>query len=140
MKSGDKEMANQEDQLVKLVAKLLELTQESKLSWKIVRNDYTKEPGGTKIIGGIFESKYKEKVLRIFKREYDNTEENQLFNLYMAQPSYSIVVELGFADSEGNIIWQFPRVSGIVDLYKAVAFKVAGVESFLKDILTEEDI
>lgn len=139
MKNGDKGMANQEDQLVKLVAKLLELTQESELVWRSVKKDNNQEPSMTKIIGGIFEAKYKGKILRIYKREYDNTEENHMLNIYMYQPSYSTVVELGFADKDGNIIWKFPRISGIVDLYQAVAFKVADVETFINDLLIDDN-
>lgn len=138
MISGDKvTMGNQEDKLVKLVAKLIELTQESELYWKVVDSNGDSEPSMTKIIGAVFESNYKDKTLRIYKREYNNTEENHMLNLY--QPSYSIAVELAFSDKQGNIIWRFPRVTGIIDLYKAVTYRVADVDDFINDVLMDDE-
>jgi len=139
MTSGGREMAKQDEKLVELVAKLIELTQESSLNWKVVQANKDSEPGFTKTIGAVFEAFYKEKHLRIYKREYDNTEENHMFNMFMHQPSYSIAIELEIVDNQGNPIWSFPRVTGIVDLYKAIAYRVAGVDEFLKEILNENE-
>jgi hypothetical protein len=138
MISGDRVMAKQDEKLVALVAKLIELTQESTLEWKVVDVNEGAEFGFTKIIGAIFEAKYEGKVLRIYKREYDNTEENNMFNMYMHQPSYSIAIELEFVDKKGRSIWKFPRITGIVDLYKAISYKAAGVDEFILSVLGDE--
>ena len=132
-------MAKQDEKLVELVAKLIELTQESSLQWKIVQANKSSELGLTKIIGAVFETQHMGKYLRIYKREYDNTEENHMFNMFLHQPSYSVAIELEFVDKQGNSIWSFPRVTGIVDLYKAIAFSAAGVDSFINDVLRKDE-
>lgn len=129
-------MAEQDKKLVELVAKLIELTQESSLQWNIVQPNKSSERGLTKIIGAVFEAQYKGKNLRIYKREYDNTEE---MHMYVHQQSYSVAIELEFVDKQGNSIWSFPRITGIVDLYKAIGFLAAGVDSFINDVLSKDE-
>ncbi|MEX0740986.1 MAG: hypothetical protein WD071_16760 [Pseudohongiella sp.] len=132
-------MAKQDEKLVALVAKLIELTQESTLRWEVVEANEGSEFGFTKIIGAVFETKYGGRILRIYKREYDNSEDNHLFNTYAYQPTYSIAIELEFVDRKGNSIWSFPRITGIFDLYKAISYKAAGVDDFISDILGDEE-
>lgn len=132
-------MAKQDEKLVTLIAKLIELTQESSLEWKVVPASKSSETGYTKVIGAVFEASYMGKTLRIYKKKNDNTEENHMFNMFLAQPSYSIAIELEFVDKHGNSIWSFPRITGIVDLYKAITYKAAGVDEFINDLLNEEN-
>ena len=131
-------MAKQDEKLVELVAKLIELTQESTLSWKVVDANEGSDLGFTKIIGAVFETTYGGKILRAYKRQYDNSEEKNMYNMYAYQPTYSIAIELEFVDNKGNSIWCFPRITGIIDLYKAISYKAAGVDDFIIDILNDE--
>ncbi len=139
MINGDKEVAeNNNDKLVKLIAKLLEMTQEGDLTWEIVKN-IKSEPSQTKNIGAIFETNYKGKKLRIYKREYNNIEDNIMYGHLMVsgQSSYTISTILGFFDNYGNLIWRFPQIIGISDLYEAVTYQVADIDDFLNNVLEE---
>ena len=130
-------MAKQDEKLVELVAKLIELTQESSLNWIVVEANKDSEPGFTKTIGAVFQTFYKGKYLRTYKREYDNTEENHMYNMFTHQPSYSIDIVLEIVDKDGRPIWSFPHVTGITDLYGAISYRVAGVEKFIDDVLSD---
>ncbi len=132
-------MAKQDEKLVELVAKLIELTQESTLTWSIVKPSNDIEQGFTKLVGSVFEAKYQNKNLRIYKVEHDNTEENHMLNMYMHQPSYSVAIKLEFVDRYGNSIWSFPRITGIVDLYKTIAYETAGVDEFINSVLGADE-
>lgn len=142
MTNGDSVVAENKDKLVRLMAKLLELTQEKKLIWETAKKDSISDSSMTKIIGAVFRTKYKDKGLKIYKRERDNTEDNHsyiaAFLAHSGRSSYSETIVLGFTDEQGNIVWNFPRVSGINDLYDAVTYQVAGVDDFINDILTDE--
>lgn len=135
-------MAENKDKFVRLIAKLLELTQEQKIKWRTVKNTQNSDPSMTKIIGAIFETDYKFKKLRIYKRERNNTDDNRNYISFIAQfekPSYTDTIILGFTDEQGNIVWSFPQVSGVRDLYEAVAYQVAEVDDFINDILKDEE-
>lgn len=142
MINGDNVVAENKDKFVRLIAKLLELTQEQKIKWRTVKNTQNSDPSMTKIIGAIFETDYKFKKLRIYKRERNNTDDNRNYISFIAQfekPSYTDTIILGFTDEQGNIVWSFPQVSGVRDLYEAVAYQVAEVDDFINDILKDEE-
>ena len=129
-------VAENKSKLVKLVAKMLEMTQEGELKWSLDKTSVS-DPSQTKTIGVIFKSSYNGKNLKIYKREYDNTEENHMYGgIYASgQSSYTISIVLGFFDDDGNLIWRFPHTTGISDLYTAVSYQVADIDNFSNDLL-----
>jgi len=111
------------DKWVHVVSKLNQLTQEGQLEWEaLYPPDALKDDPDYKINDPVFKTKYKDKVLVAFSREWAE-------GYGHAPPG------LAFLNEEDKVIWRFPEISGTSDLIESIRFQVADVQSFLDTLL-----
>ena len=106
-------MANEKierNKWIDAVGKLISLTQERKLMWKVTYGrpeDWDPPPN-------LYEAIYGNKTLRLSERAH----------LYLVEP-------------ESGAEWEFPETEATGHLLQAVRYQVVGVGSFLDDLLAE---
>lgn len=122
----------EQNQLIKMVAHLNELTQENKLQWQS-----TYEPsrsiylGRDKIIGAVFETSFNGKELRIYEEQSKNWHDEESYTWYPR-------LVFAFIDANGNNEWESPDIPGLYDLFESVRFQSAGVNDFLKNMFSAD--
>jgi hypothetical protein len=140
-------MTTDKDRYIQLAAKLLELTQEGKLNWRVIQPRRTLTDDPARIVSVVYSARFKEKNLGLYQiqTKYEEPPVGSLsassaIRMIIGTPppvwQYDTVLE--FIDESDNCLWTFPHVSGLADLYKAVKFQVAGVAKFLDDVLGSE--
>lgn len=116
-------------EIVELVDKFTELTQNNKISWE------KQEPGDLinrdNKIDFIFIAKYKEKIIRLYKEEYKYYFYDE--DVEKCRRDSRIVLE--FIDEYGSALWPFPQTANSWDLLNAVQYKDAKVGEFLQGIM-----
>jgi hypothetical protein len=130
MSNGVTQMAEQ-DKLLSVIAKLNELTQEGDLKWYAVPNPESLDVGTDKKPTAVYETKYKDKRLRIYREEYKYWYDEDRWE-------WSSKIILAFVDKNNQNAWEFPDVAGLADLYDSVRYQGAGVDQFIKDMLSGE--
>lgn len=115
---------------IKLIDRLTELTQSKEIEWN--RKMCPEKLEGTENkIDVVYEVSYKDKNLRLYEEKYKHFTDE--FDFYWADR-----VILEFIDDTGGHVWEFPSLRSTWDLLKAVKYKEAGVDSFIKDVLGDE--
>jgi hypothetical protein len=114
---------------IRVVARLLELTQEGGLAWQRQDPPETFSPGpGERLEDGV-----------VYTTEYLDKGRLRLYGLRLDPDGQgaagSHAVGLEFVDEAGRATWRFPRVEGLDDLLEAVRFQTAGVKDFIDDFL-----
>jgi len=135
-------MSEKQNKWVEAITKLIKLTQEGNLIWSpktgmdANREDYR--------VDTFFVSKYKNKILRLYKCNYRIDEPGPLSQITSIfsdtkrkYPYWTSSITLEFIDDVGNTIWTFPYSNVLKDLLEAVRYQVAGVDDFIKDILED---
>jgi hypothetical protein len=112
---------------IQLIDKLTELTQSGELEWDRKLCPDKLESTENKI-DIVYTTELEGRNLRLYEEKYKHYTDE--FDFYWAD---GLVLE--FIDDSGGHIWQFPDLRNIMDLLKAVKFKEAGVDSFIKDVL-----
>lgn len=115
---------------VKTVAKLNEMTQDGNLLWNTVPNAESLSLGKDKPVKTIFQTVYKGKELRIYEETYKYWTDEDRFE-------WSSRIILAIVGENGENLWEFPAVVGIIDLYESVRFQVANVNQFIEDLFSE---
>lgn len=114
---------------IQLIDKLTELTQSGELVWERKSCPDKLESTENKI-DFVYEAELKGKNLRLYEEKYKNYTDE--FDFHWVD---GLVLE--FIDDSGGHIWRFPNFRNIMDLLKAVKYKEADVDSFIKDVLGE---
>jgi len=116
---------------VDVVAKLTRLTQEKKLKWETrtghsaLAEEYTP-----------FYASYRGRHLRVAKHKPKTNP--FLINTFITT-GVEEYVALDLVNERGDLIWTFPNVAGLQDLYEAVQYQIAGVDTLIQDFLKEDD-
>ncbi len=112
---------------IQLIDKLTELTQSEELVWD--RKFCPEKLESTENqIDVVYEVEFKDKNLRLYEEKYKHyTDESDFY--------WSERLILEFIDGFGGHVWQFPNLRNTGDLFNAVKFKEAGVDSFINDVL-----
>jgi hypothetical protein len=115
---------------VDVIVQIIRATQEGELRWEAKPSSASSPPlPGEDATPSVYEATYKGRRIRLYqttlpRRGYYNT-------------PYRRAVILELFDPGGVVPWQFPDLSILRDLYDAVAFRIAGVQEFVKDVLQE---
>jgi len=142
-------MATESNKWIDVIAKLIKITQEGRLRWRVATDDFSVVSRNEK--EAAFITQYKENILRISRLNYKVedpgsgplsafTSGASLASSVWVQRKYpywtsSIILE--FVDSKGQSLWRFPDTNALNDLYSSVQYQVAGVSEFLDDILRD---
>ena len=121
-----------EDRYTKVLAKLLQETQDRTLLWEVGKPPRDLTTGTDDIIDTVFIAVKKDRFLRLYpyKRKCYSDE----FNFY-----WDDRVTLEISDKESLSWWQFPKNPIIWDLLEAVNFNTIDVDGFMNDIISEEE-
>lgn len=121
-----------EDRYTKVLAKLLQETQDRTLLWEVGKPPRDLTTGTDDVIDTVFIAVKKDRFLRLYpyKRKYYSDE----FNFY-----WDDRVTLEISDKESLSWWQFPKNPIIWDLLEAVNFNTIDVDGFMNDIISEEE-
>ncbi len=134
-------MAKERDKYVDVIAKLVQLTQEGKLTWSSSNPSTTESVAGEQI-ESIFTTNYKRAKLRILRKRYKH--EPNISPAFLgfgsgAGPRWITETVLDMIDDGNFQLWRFPNVGPIDDLFSAVQYQVAGVKSFIENVLQDDE-
>lgn len=137
-----------DSQLLEVVTKLIQLTQDDKIHWQTAETKFEGSHKDTKEdikLGTIYKTDFKGKQLRLYKitQKLDQTSTSPLFKLSMTKesgPYWTSSVRLEFVDSAGRATWTFPESKALLDLLEAASYQTAGVYDFINEILKEPNI
>lgn len=110
---------------VKLVAKLLELTQKGELRWRALSGDSQNRPPELRVTK-FYKTVFQEQSLRLY--EYREK------SFYEETFEWVRGIRLEFLDNTGEIAFTVPEVEGLPALLDAAQYKTAGIEEFLKKL------
>lgn len=137
-------MPEERNPYLETILKLVELTQDGKLEWHSPSKEETIEPRPGVMIESIFISKFKNTNLRIYRRRISSQKANAFFglgkivpNVYNAETNTFEISEviLDIIDDEGRVLWQFPKLNALNDLFTSAQYQVANVKGFVKSVL-----
>lgn len=117
-------MPDEKNRAVKAVTKLIKLTQAGDLEWEPM---YASDAGlKGRAVGDsfVYAAEHLDRMLRLY-RSVPDTE--------WGEPP--IVLEIVSFDM--NLLWRFPYIEALEDLYQAVMYQTANVEGYLEDLLDE---
>ncbi len=125
-------MKEKRDKYIEAIAKIIELTRANTLSWNSVNNSAVQKTMSDNIISSVFSTSYKEKILRIFKRQYQRQ--------YQDAPVWLEEVVLEIVDNKGISLWTFPKEAIINDLLRTIQFKISGADDLMNSLLNEQHL
>ena len=125
-------MKEKQDKYIEAIAKIIELTRANILSWNTVNNSAVQKTMSDNIISSVFSTSYKEKILRIFKRQYQRQ--------YQDAPVWLEEVVLEIVDNKGISLWTFPKEAIINDLLRTIQFKISGADDLMNSLLNEQHL
>jgi len=122
----------EQDRITKLLAKLLQQTQEGTLVWEAGKPPRDLTFGTEDVADTVFISEKKGRILRLFpyKTKFYTDEEEY---------HWEDGVALDISDEKESSWWRFPQNPIILDLLEAVKFNTVDVEGFINGLLSEED-
>jgi hypothetical protein len=136
---GELSMA-EKNKWVDAIAKMIELTQNGKLTWcaKKPSDSMAEEPDDR--IGTVFEAYYNKRRLWLYERtrKMRIPPDYPLPDMSPGDEYWASQIILQFVDPSGQPLWTFPRLSVLSDLLGATQYQVAGVKDFLDSILSED--
>lgn len=119
---------------VTAIAKLNELTRQRLMKWQSTQPIRLADS-----VGSAYETAYQGRRLRIV--EYTPPRVRGFFQsphsqerVYGAAPPKDVVLEI--VDDQGQIIFEFPKVQGITDLFDTIKLQLSDVEDFIKSLIT----
>src|SRR4051794_19301024 len=132
-------MAEERDKWIELVRKLKELTESGKLRWHSVRPDAGIQSDPKRRVSTVFESKYKDHNIRLYETSIEEMVDPLTAAIRITpswQQSISIwrnntVLELV---DENGVLWEFPNIKGLPELFETVKFQTAGVKEFIEAV------
>jgi hypothetical protein len=117
---------------VDVVTKLTTLTQAGRLKW---RTQEAGDAGLSATANAPFYAEYKNRRMRILKRSRRQQQLGMFSTAIVIGPDEYVSLEL--VDPTWQLVWTFPQVAGLEDLYAAVQYQVAGVDDILNDFLAD---
>lgn len=120
-----------EDRITKVLAKLLQETQEGTLSWKVGKPPRDLTTGTDDVIDAVFVAEKNCRFLRLFP--YKRKSYTDEFDFY-----WEDCVTLEISDETSLSWWNFPKNPIIWDLLEAVKFNTIDIDGFMNDIISEE--
>lgn len=136
-------MDDKKDKNIEAIAKIISLTRDDKLAWQSVDPSEVSNQNTEDIIGSVFVTQYKDKILRVYLRKYKGPSGGAFSLLFSPQESksremrwYSEVV-LELINNTGLSLWIFPKEDILKDLLTVIKYKVSGADDLINSLLSE---
>jgi hypothetical protein len=113
---------------IKLVAALLEATQNNETKWSLKLPPDTLYQSGEQT-DQVYETGFMDKEFRLYPYSYKCWTDEDRFE-------WSEGVKLEFIDNTGRSLFVVPAVEGIGDLLEAVKYQTAEIDDFLEKLVT----
>ncbi len=113
------------------VAKLIELTQKSTITWNALSPDSIPLTGQDyEQVEGAYEADYSKLRMHLYKRSYKSMQRRpRLFISAFQDELYAVRVEeviLEHVDTLGNVLYRFPELDSLNNLFSAVQYASGG--------------
>jgi hypothetical protein len=125
------------DEFVSAIAKLNDLTRRRLIKWERLQPIKLADS-----IGLAYDAVYDGRRLRIV--EYTPPRVRGFFQsafsadrAYGATPSRDVALEI--IDDQGQLVFEFPKVQGTVDLFETVTLQNADIESFIRSLISSRE-
>ena len=145
---GEVVVSEERNRWIDAVARMIKLTQDGTLEWEAMKPADSLKQEPDDIIDVIFQTTYRDKLLRLYKRTYiGHRPVSKPFGADLAsllgvkretEPYRATEVILDFVSNDGLPLWTYPNVAALSDLLSAVQYQVAGVKDFLNELLSDE--
>lgn len=128
-----------DNQLLEVVTKLIQLTQEDQIKWTTL--EPTQPEGRDDLrFGTLFFTNYKGKKLRLYKvnSKQDVLPFMKAFTIAAGNKdgkTWVGQIHLEFLDDKNQVTWAFPYIKSLDDLHEAASYQIAGVFDFINEIL-----
>lgn len=122
-----------EEKISKFLALLIDDTKRNKVKWeKVSYNSINSLEGEQRLIGYVFETRFKKQDLRLYKY----SEPVQISEWEYLRKSY---YKLEFLDIDDNVLWAFPfYIRELLDLYNTVQIKTSGIDKYFDEIIPDD--
>jgi len=114
---------------IKVVDKLIELTQHNELSWESSEPPYNLTSPDVRI-DLVYTTYYLNRYIRIYQKNYK-------YYIDDVQYTWDSRIVFEFIDESGNSLWQFPQTNNAWDLLKAIQYQNSNVSDFYKEIFSK---
>ena len=130
-----------QDKILEAIAKVIQLTRDNSLTWIVVDTSNVQKTKNNDIISSAFCASYKQKILRIYKRQYQGLLTMAKFAMVFSSSSKNpesswfeeIILEIV---NEKNVsLWVFPKEDILKDLLKTIKYKVSGAEDLINSLI-----
>lgn len=122
-----------EGKISKYIALLIDETKKNKVKWeKVVYNSIDSLEGEQRLIGSVFETRFKNQTLRLYKY----SESVQVDEWEYQRKSF---YKLEFLDIDDNSLWAFPYyIRELFDLYNTVQIKTSGLDKYFDEVIPDD--
>jgi hypothetical protein len=131
-------------QFIEVVAKLIKLTQEGRITWRPSTRSELPADTDFRTTSSAFETRYRDQRLRIYRQRTLSQPVigsiGSALGIGRREPQgiWITRVVLEFLDQHGETNWTFPSNSALNDLLAAVQYQAGGIQKFIDSILAED--
>jgi hypothetical protein len=128
-------MALTKEDFVGAVARLNDLTRLQVIKWTPCSTPQKPAAGLTvnELLGGPFQAEY----------SFETTYDQRILRITQYKSSLATLLSgrvykysLDFRDQDGNVVFEFPEVEGIADLFRSVQTQKLDIEGFIKKLVS----
>jgi hypothetical protein len=126
-------MPNDEQKTVALVAKLTRMTKEGQLKWFKESPPSSLTRTTNEEVAAFYSATYNDRHLGLYDVRY------RYWNEDGEIVGWGQRYELAIFDDEGEVLWAFPSVPGIRELFSSVQYQSADVNKLFDDLLGHDE-
>ena len=121
-------------EIIQVITKLNRLTQEKKLEWMRMDPPVSLLAGTDEKIFDFYRTKYKNRNIGLYEERFQSYDDDFSHKTYWTQR-----LVLAFFSEDWEKEWEFPQSTGLSELLISVKYQVADVDSFIDEILKDND-
>jgi hypothetical protein len=117
---------------IQVITKLNRLTQEGKLKWERMQPPASLTSGTDSKVFDFYGTRYKGRNIGLYEERYQAFDDEYFHRSYWTDKEV-----LAFFSDEWQKEWEFPIGAGVLELLTSVKYQIAGVDSFISDLLED---
>jgi hypothetical protein len=145
-------MTEELNKWITAISKMIDLTQKNRLKWTPERPFPTLRTEKSDIIGPVYKTRYKNKYIRIYERQFIDRRvkerppsgtfsmselSSRIFSPTEWEEFVNTEINMDLIDRDDNKLSSFPKSLALKDLFSTVQYQASGVNEFLDDIINE---